>query len=433
MTITPSHGITVTVPAGGYYTSGTSGSYYVYTTAPTQGMSAGNGQCDGSVFLCYTCALTPTVVTGCPGGSGNGANGNSGNTATTSRASTLDNSATVANSLCTPLPGIGTTTLFTTDTITSCGTPAICPVSGYFSGGNSTQSEGIVATTTHKHMATSTATTANLALPTCPYSNGFLFSSPMGMLYTILCDEAFADETLQFQNQTDLASCISACDMVNVISFMTASPCLGVTFYPEKKSKNCLIKTGSTTVHQRGADSARLLTPYEGPSGGNGTEGGSGPGLPGEEQRLITITQNVTQISTYGTTAITTVYQPVTLPPGTVTLQAGTVTLHDGTVTLPASPPGTVTITATTVSVSISISDLIVTETTTAPGPTVTTYIYPSSTKASFTCRTVATNYLDGNHGKVKRADKRSIFDADSLLLFGEMGKSPRPGAVAQL
>jgi hypothetical protein len=69
--------------------------------------------------------------------------------------------------------------------------------------------------------------------------------------------------------------------------------------------------------------------------------------------------------------------------------------------------------------------------TVTAPPSIIISYVYPSSSSSSFTCRTYATNYLNGQHGKVKRTNKRSVFDVDSPLVLGEgeMMK-PQPGAV---
>ena len=118
----------------------------------------------------------------------------------------------------------------------------------------------------------------------------------------------------------------------------------------------------------------------------------------------------------------------------------------------------TKTVTTTTVSVSVSISHQISTATATVSGPTYTasaelvtitaggggyitvtappsiivSYVYPSSTSSSFTCRTYATNYLNGYHGKVKRTNKRSIFEVDVPFVLGEMERAPKPGAVPQ-
>ena len=115
--------------------------------------------------------------------------------------------------------------------------------------------------------------------------------------------------------------------------------------------------------------------------------------------------------------------------------------------------------TTTTVSVSVSISDRITTApgaTITNAGPTITgtpeyvtitagggeyitvtrgegtvtviSYVYPSSTSASFTCRTYATNYLNGR--PAGQPYRRSVFDLDVPAVMGEFDAMPRPGAV---
>jgi len=114
-------------------------------------------------------------------------------------------------------------------------------------------------------------------------------------------------------------------------------------------------------------------------------------------------------------------------------------------------PASTNTVTTTTVSVSISNQISAVTgptvtasaqEITITAGPgqyitvtaepmTVISYVFPSSSSSSFTCRTYATNYLNGMHGRA-RMNKRSIFDVDQPSVIGEMEKQPRPGAVPQ-
>ena len=60
---------------------------------------------------------------------------------------------------------------------------------------------------------------------------------------------------------------------------------------------------------------------------------------------------------------------------------------------------------------------------------TVTETYRPSSSKSSFTCRTYATNYLNGMHGKLKRdgTRRRSVFDVEVVL--DEKNAMPMPGA----
>ena len=285
---------------------GSIGSNNGHTTTSARGSSGVTIGDTCGPSLCYTCALTPTVVSGCPGSTNTGGGG--------------------ANQpgMCTPRPGTGTTTLFTTHTITSCGMAGVCPADGYIIGGNATQSGATVVTTTDNkgHSVTytqiptgggggggnggpgsggtgtggtPTATTTNTAQPTCPYSNNVIFTSPMGMQYEIECNTVFTDETLDTQTQTSLGSCIAACDMYNVMSFMVASPCMGVSYYSMQEADNCMLKAGDTGIYQTGVHSGRLVSPYGGPSGGNGTGpggsggngggNGTGPGTgPGERQ-----------------------------------------------------------------------------------------------------------------------------------------------------
>ena len=213
--------------------------------------------------------------------------------------------------------------MFATTTITSCGAAGICPAPGYvIGGGNTTRSGDVIVTTTDKNGNTvtytqipnnpTTATTRDPGgpsgpatgtggggggggsppqttsgtgynpLPTCPYDDSTVFTSPMGNLYQISCNVVFTNEVLDRRNTPSLATCISLCDMYNTLSFMIASPCLGVSWYSNQDAENCLLKTGSTGVYQEGVWSARLATPYQGPGGGNGTGpggNGTGPGV----------------------------------------------------------------------------------------------------------------------------------------------------------
>lgn len=311
VTVIPISTVTSFVGGGGSITSGRAGS----STA------GGGGPGGGNACLCHTCALTPTVVPG-PCNSTSGPTGGSGGSAGTGT--------------CKPRPGVGTTTLFLTHTITNCNKlPGVCPSSGYVigGGGTKTQSGATVVTTTDKdgHTVTYTqiptgpggggnggtgtgtkgsVTTTTTAQPTCPYSNNVQFTSSMGMLYDILCNTYFTDETLDIQTQNSLGGCIAACDMYNTLSFMVASPCMGVSWYSMQNQDNCELKTGSHAVYQQGVNSARLRTPYTGPGGGNGTgPGGSG----GSGGGGVTITGSmtsppiVTTFVTGGSTVVTSI------------------------------------------------------------------------------------------------------------------------------
>ncbi len=322
ITVIPTTTVVSTVPPGGSYSSGSSGSYYVYTSDPTgsSSMTSGDSTGGGGATLCYTCCLTPTVITGGSTGGPTGGNGDipmtgtsrwsdelSMTTMTTSstlrRSKTfpppITKSETLADSFDhrsgTPQPAIGTTVLFTTHTITSC-IPAVCPASGYIIGGNPTQSGATIVTTTDNngHTVTytqiptgsgnggvtggngGTAPPTNTELPTCPKSNNADFTSPMGMIYQVMCDTYFTDDSLDTQTQDSLASCVASCDMYNIMSFMISSPCLGVSWYSNRKQENCELKAGNSGIYQRRVDSARLKTPYTGPTGGNGTNPGNG-------------------------------------------------------------------------------------------------------------------------------------------------------------
>ena len=116
-------------------------------------------------------------------------------------------------------------------------------------------------------------------LPTCPYADNTVFTSPMGNLYQIGCDLLFTDDDLERRTTPSLATCISLCDMSNTMSFMIPSPCRGVSWLSEQEADNCLLKTGNTGIYRRNVWSAKLITPYQGPGGGNGTgPGGNGTG-----------------------------------------------------------------------------------------------------------------------------------------------------------
>lgn len=244
---------------------------------------------------------------------------------------------------CPTRPGVGTTTVFSTHTIYNCDAlPGICPSSGYVigGGGTRTQSGETVITTTDRvgHTvtytqiptrpgtgtsgngsnggSTKTTMTTNTAQPTCPYSDNSLFTSSMGRVYDILCNEYFSDTTLSVQTQNSLGGCIAACDMYNTMSFMIASPCLGVSWYSMQTKDNCELKAGSSAVYQQGVDSARLKTPYTGPGGGNGTGSGNGtgPGNGGSSGTIgVTVTESMTSppyLTTFvsgGSTGLTTI------------------------------------------------------------------------------------------------------------------------------
>ncbi|TKA83791.1 hypothetical protein B0A55_00056 [Friedmanniomyces simplex] len=366
VTVTPTTNIMTTLPSGGSYTSGPSGSHYVYTTGPS---SSGPG---GSACLCYTCALTPTVVTDGSCATQGGAGGTG----------MISGSGLTYASTCKPTPGTGTTTVFTTQTITSCGMPMTCPASGYgVIGGSATQSGAIIVTTTNGAGQTITytqiptgagsggtggngggsgngggpgatqvitvsgttiTTTASTALPTCPYNQGELYTDSMGMNYYIECNTLFTDTTLDTQTQSSLAACVASCDLHNTLTFYMASQCLGVSWYSMQSTGNCLLKSGGTGIFQEGVHSARLTTPYGGPGSGNGTGGsciGGGGGGGGTVIGTMTAPPSLTTYVTGG--------QTTTIVRGgsTVVSQVGgtTTTIVSGTSTLISVVGGTPT------------------------------------------------------------------------------------------
>lgn len=129
---------------------------------------------------------------------------------------------------------------------------------------------------------------------------------------------------------------------------------------------------------------------------------------------VVYLTQTASTVTT--TTVSVSISERVTTAPGGTTTQAGpTVTNAGPTIT---QPPEYVTITA-------GGGNYI---TVTAGGTvTVISYVFPSSTSKSFTCRTYATNYLNGRGpGRVRR----SVFDLDAPVALGEYDMMPKPGAV---
>jgi hypothetical protein len=271
------------------------------------------------VTLCFTCGLTPVVT-------------NPGDIPTGPPASAIP-STTRGNyyPTCTARPGLtGTTTIFTTHTVTACGSQLTCPSSGYFiyRGSSSRPGQQVITTTNSQGSSivftqvpatvtptqtggggnggsagtggggnggsvgtggdgtggggtggggpTVTATAPGTAEPTCPVNNGETYTGNMGMQYLLLCDTAFSEETLETQTQDRIRSCISACDMYNTLKFYMGSQCLGINYYPGKARDNCLLKAGSASVRSFGTVAGRLISPQAG--GGNGTGPGTEPG-----------------------------------------------------------------------------------------------------------------------------------------------------------
>lgn len=493
----------------------------ITTRLPPSGSLAPGSGSTGSGSLCFTCFLTPTVVTG-----GGTYESPPVNTATTGVCSAPQASGSV-----------GTTTVFTTEYVTACPTPGMCPPEGFgwygtlfgsnfssfsvapqssfvsanegmgpFAGGSPTST--IVVTSSAPSNGAS-------AVPICPASDGRIFMDSLGQVYEIGCGRVVTDQTISTSNVSSLASCIDACDMYNLRSFNSPSSCLAVSFYSALTSGKCELKNGYTNVTDPDADSACLVsrsagsgngTTGNGGSGGNGDygsgsvvgtftatapgsggvttvlaggvttviggSGGSGPGNgaetgpgtgagtgPGTGAGTGPGTGPGTGAGTgpgtgAGTGPGSTVYAVSTavstiVSNGQTILSTYGVSTAVGVVYQPAS---TRTVTTTTVSISISVSERTVVST--APGTTisvgggtggggqvvtitagggnyitvtqvVTSYAVPSSHSSSFTCRTYATNYLNGMHGR-KLARKRSVFEKYGM--GGEDPLAPMPG-----
>lgn len=58
--------------------------------------------------------------------------------------------------------------------------------------------------------------TSNLS---CPVNNGEIYTGNMGTQYLLLCDTGFSGATLETQTQDRFTSCMSACDMHNIMTF----------------------------------------------------------------------------------------------------------------------------------------------------------------------------------------------------------------------
>lgn len=140
------------------------------------------------------------------------------------------------------------------------------------------------------------------------------------------------------------------------------------------------------------------------------------------------VRNGITLVSTYGETTVLTVsYIPATTKTVTTTTTTISVSISNKISTATVSGP-TITASAQEITITKGGGGAGGYITITGGVSTVISYVYPSSSSSSFTCRTYATNYLNGMHGKVKRMDKRSIFDTEVPMILGEM--LPRPGAV---
>jgi hypothetical protein len=203
------------------------------------------------VTLCFTCGLTPVVT-------------NPGNIPTGPPTSVIPPTTRGNyNPTCAARPGLtGTTTIFSTHTVTSCGSQLTCPESGYFvyTGSSSRPGQQVITTinsrgssiiftqvpATVSQIQTSgggipsaegnengsstgtggggpTITAPGTADPSCPINNGETYTGNMGMQYLLLCETGFSETTLETQTQDRITSCISACDIYNTLKFYMGS------------------------------------------------------------------------------------------------------------------------------------------------------------------------------------------------------------------
>ena len=164
--------------------------------------------------------------------------------------------------------------------------------------GSNVCNEGGSSGPTQTVTASGSGTTTTI-LPTCPYANDVTYTSTLGMLYSVFCYTNINDPTIDTQTQNSLTSCINACDMYNIKSFMTASPCMGVSWNTIQSTDNCLLKaSGNSSIQSADFVSARLISPYTGPGPtSNGTGLGTGP-----SQTVVTsVVGGSTYYSTYRT------------------------------------------------------------------------------------------------------------------------------------
>jgi hypothetical protein len=353
-----------------------SGSFYVYPSSSVASAPVSGG---GDVGICFTCGLTPVVTSG-------------GDTPTGPPAPVLTSSTpSNYNPTCAARPPLtGTTTVYTTYIVTACGPQPTCPNSGYFIySGTSRPGQEVVTTTNSRgssYVFTQVPATVTPTVtgnggssaggptatapgsgtdPTCPANNGDTYTGPVGMQYEILCDTRFTDEILETQTQDRLGSCIAACDMYNTFFFYLGSQCLGINYYAEKSTSNCLLKAGSNGVREIGTTAARLVAPRPGGS----TITASMPASPisgpisyipstiyAVSNALSTYISNSIQYTTsYGvSTAISVSYIPAPTQTETTTTPAATQTQTTTTVSISYIPS---TIYAVSTAVSIYTSN----------------------------------------------------------------------------
>lgn len=327
VTVAPTTTLLSTLPPGGSITTvsngSQTGSYYIYTTTPSSALQSGGAGGGCTASICFDCCIVPTVVEDCGGSLTSSSGSIVGSDAPTGSGSLI--TATAGGSgTCRPyiIPGTGTTTVFTTHTITSCGPQSICPNPGYGVIGGSTSYPGATIVTTTNSNGNSITYTAiptggqggsgssgsgdngtsgngsggsgsggyggsgsnNGTLPTCPLADGSSYIDSMGSQYIIQCGILYTDRTLDTKTQPRLTDCMASCDMYNVMNMAASEEdlCLGISWIEGQASDNCLLKAGSTSVKMPETHSARLTKRPTTPGGGGwGSGSGNGGGTVG--------------------------------------------------------------------------------------------------------------------------------------------------------
>ncbi|GAB7341506.1 hypothetical protein MBLNU457_7727t1 [Dothideomycetes sp. NU457] len=106
---------TISVPASQTVTASTTVTHVLTTTGdPNQAMTSINS---GAGYLCFTCMLTPTFI--------------SGDSPMTNTMPLLDSMTSSSQPTCYSAGEVGTTTIFSTFTVTACPTPLTCPARGF--------------------------------------------------------------------------------------------------------------------------------------------------------------------------------------------------------------------------------------------------------------------------------------------------------------
>ena len=277
----PTTTLFATLPAGGSVATVSSGSatnsYYFYSTAVSS-LDLGS-----NTVLCHTCCLWPCILTAAQ------------STATpvhrqrqglTNRERLIEKATSGSGNCPIAWPGAGTTTIFTTTTLTHCNAISMCPSSGWaivtqtnISGASTVYTSNSKGSTSFIQISTTsgashgsntaTSTSASSATPssTCPYAPGSTVTDYYGSQYEIECDTIFINNVISTQTLPDLIDCMSACDKYSRDNIGGAQ-CKGASFISTQSSNNCLLFDGSTGTAQKGAYSASLLNGLVTPTGG---------------------------------------------------------------------------------------------------------------------------------------------------------------------